>query len=264
MNRTPWLLCETEPGDGGTPEPPPAPAPAPEPEPEPTPTEPPEGFVPAAEFEDLQQRFAELEPLADFARTLPADALAPPGYGVEPQVEEQLPPDPSVDPIGFKQWLDADRQQFQQELMGRFDPMMQDAHMRRAETQLDQALTALPDETRSLGLPEEHQERAWDAIEHLTAAFLPVDLADQVANLPPEYAQRVVEQQLGAAAQQAGEYLGELLELARGQGRDAYIASLQGGEGGEQAREPAVAGAGIPGNAPAGSYEEIVGRYLGS
>jgi hypothetical protein len=264
-----WLLNETDPGGGEAPEPEPMPEP-PAPAPE---GEPPEGYVPRQQFDELQEQFQELEGLRDYMQTLPPEAFAypsttsqagqpQPGYG-EP-ADENLPPDPSVDPYGFQQWLNADRERLAEELSGRFDPVMKEMHDRQAQTQLDQAITGLPEEARHLGLPENQHEQAEEAIEHLTAAFLPIDLGDQVANLPPEYAERVVQQQLGAAAEQASAYLGQLLELARTQAREDYKASLQGGGQGEQPREPAVAGAGIPGNAPAGSYDEIVNRYLGA
>jgi hypothetical protein len=254
-----WILNETEPGGGGEPAPEPAPEPQPAPAPGPQePEGPPEGYVPAEDYQALQE----------FVQTLPPEVLAP-GYGQPPPdpygygQAEDVPPDPSIDPMGFKAWLDNDRQQFQAELTGRYDPMLEEMHQRNAQTQLDQAITGLPEDSRYLGLPDEQHERAEEAIEHLAAAFLPVDLAEQVANLPPQYAERVVQQQLGAAAQQASAYLGELLELARVQGRETFKASLQGGGEGQQPLEPSVAGAGIEGTPPAGSYGEIVQRYLG-
>lgn len=259
MRNQHWLLFEATPdgdpgGGGGEAPEPAAPEPAPAPEP---PAEPPEGYVPRAEYEQLESRLGELEPLADLARNLPPGAFDPPGGEDR---GPQLPPDPSLDPEGFVAW----QQQREQDILSRFEPLLEDRYLSQAQTQLTDTLGRLPEDVRSLGLPEEHQERALEAIGHLTAAFLPPDLVEQVGQLPPQFADQMIQRALEQSAQQASSYLGEILELARTQGRDAYMASLRGDGEGREPDEPTVGASGIEGKGQASSYEEIIERNLGS
>lgn len=272
MFRNLWMLFETTEGGagggGGEPEPTPAAEPA-------APTGDDGGtdgdYVSSEQFNQLNER---LGPLLDLVENLPGGVqpgvYQPDGFqqgppqADQPGFEQDPMPDPGVYPHEFQQWQERQFDQRIEAVRREYEPSLRETHSRQAEQQLDQALGALPDEARYLGLPDEHHERAEEAIEHLTAAFLPVDLAEQVAGLQPQMAERVIEQQLSQAASSASSYLGELLELARAQGRDDYRSSLGGNGEPRQPVEPPVAGSGIEGVAPAGSYEEIINRHLGS